>query len=82
MHQIAILMSLLQRDEHTGRCRTSRLYSVLDPVAFNLRTEAGRLNAYAEETQRETGRKAIIGAAPLDPSRNQVCAILEKESSP
>jgi hypothetical protein len=51
-------------------------------MAFNLRTEAGRLNAYAEETQRETGRKAMIGAAPLDPSRNQVCAILEKQGSP
>jgi hypothetical protein len=58
-------------------------------MAFNLRTEAGRLNAYAEETQRETGRKAMIGAAPLDPSRNQICpsinqicAILEKEGSP
>jgi hypothetical protein len=51
-------------------------------VALNLQDEAGHLNAHAEGTPRETGRKAMIGAAPLDSSSNKVCAILDKESTP
>jgi hypothetical protein len=75
-------MSLLQRDEHNRPLPDQSLIQRFRPGGAQLQDEAGRLNAHAEGTQGETGRKAMIGAAPLDPSRNQVCAILEKESNP